>query len=128
MDVMSMVGGKVKVVKGFPAGFFDGLTLPGMVMGPGDELVVQPTESEEWPAFALVVRGEERGWVPKRYLSRREGKATATRTYDTTTLNPSEGEILTVIEEDMESGWLWCRDARGGLGWFALDHVAPFPK
>jgi uncharacterized protein YgiM (DUF1202 family) len=44
--------------------------------------------------------------------------------YDTETLNPSEGEILTILEEDRESGWVWCRDEKGRKGWFAIDNLA----
>ena len=115
-------------MKKFPPDFFDGLTLPGMVMEPGDPLTILPGESKEWPAFVLVVKGKERGWVPRRYLNGRKGKVTATRRYDTTTLSPQEGEILTVIEEDTESGWLWCKDRKGNIGWFAADHVAALPQ
>jgi len=66
----------------------------------------------------------ERGWVPERYLRRQGKSAIATTGYDTTTLDPSEGDVLTVIEEDTESGWVWCHDNTGNLGWFAIDHLA----
>jgi len=99
--------------------------MPGMVMEPGERLMVEPDVSKEWPAFVLVVKGKERGWVPERYLSRRGNMATAVRRYDTTTLSPREGEILTVLEEDLESGWLWCGDEHGSVGWFPIDHIAP---
>jgi uncharacterized protein YgiM (DUF1202 family) len=115
---------RVRVESGFPPGFFDGLTRPPLVMREGEAVTVEDDTSAEWPAFVLVTdkRGG-RGWVPERYL-RREGKrAVATRRYDTTTLDPSEGEMLTVIEEDLESGWVWCRDAKGKTGWFAMDHL-----
>ena len=88
-------------------------------------MTVHPDSSGEWPAFALVVKGEERGWVPKRYLNRKGEQAIAIRRYDTTTLNPCDGDILTVIEEDLESGWYWCRDELGNLGWFAMSYTSP---
>jgi len=118
---------KVRVTLTFPPDFFDGLTKPPLVMRPGDAFeVVEEEESERWPAFVLVVneRGD-RGWVPERYLKRQGKKALAIRRYDTTTLDPSKDDFLTVLEEDRESGWLWCRDSRGKEGWFALDSVAP---
>lgn len=84
--------------------------------------------SGSWPAFVLVVNdADERGWVPRRYLRRRGKRAVAIRTYDTTTLNPRRNEVLTVLEADTESGWLWCRDGRGNVGWFAIDHLRPEP-
>ena len=118
---------KVRVTAGFPPDFFDGLAQPPLVMRPGDALEVVETEkSERWPAFVLVVnRDGGRGWVPERYLKRQGGRAVAIKRYDTTTLNPPQGEVLIVLEEDRESGWLWCRDANGREGWFAMDSVAP---
>jgi uncharacterized protein YgiM (DUF1202 family) len=117
---------EVQVAVSFPPDFFDGLTRPPLVIEAGDSLGVEDEISQEWPAFVLVKNGRgERGWVPERYL-RREGKsAVAIRRYDTTTLNPAVGEFLTVLEEDSESGWLWCHDRKGRIGWFALDHLTP---
>ena len=115
----------VKVTEAFPPGFFDGLTMPGMTMERGDEVTVRPGQSGEWPAFVLVIKGEERGWVPKRYLDRRGNRTVAIRRYDTTTLSPSVGDILTVVEEDRESGWYWCEDKDGKLGWFAVNRASP---
>jgi uncharacterized protein YgiM (DUF1202 family) len=88
--------------------------------------VVEKEKSERWPAFVLVVneRGG-RGWVPERYLKRQGKKARAIRSYDTATLDPAKGDVLSVLEEDRESGWLWCRDSGGKKGWFAIDCVAP---
>ncbi len=125
-----MVSSKeVQVTVSFPPGFFDGLTQPPLVMQPGESLEVVETEpSARWPAFVLVVnRAGGRGWVPERYLRRQGRAAVAIRAYDTTTLNPSQGDVLTVLQEDRESGWVWCRDANGKTGWFAMDSVAPLP-
>ncbi len=121
---------KVRVTASFPPDFFDGLTQPPLVMRPGEALEVIETEtSARWPAFVLVVnRAGGRGWVPERYLRRQGKAAVAIRVYDTTTLNPSRGDVLTVLEEDRESGWLWCRDASGHEGWFAMDNVAPIDQ
>ena len=118
---------RVRVTRSFPADFFEGLTQPPMVMQPGDLMRIE-TEADsgsEWPAFALVeTEGGERGWVPKRYLRREGSRAVALRRYDTATLVPAVGEVLTVLEEDQESGWVWCRDRDGKVGWFAIDHIA----
>jgi len=117
---------EVQVAVGFPPDFFDGLTQPPLVIKPGDSLRVEDEASEEWPAFVLVKNEKgERGWVPERYLRRQGNNAVALRGYDTTTLNPAVGEFLTVLEEDIEGGWLWCRDKKGRIGWFAVDHLTP---
>jgi hypothetical protein len=83
--------------------------------------------SEEWPAFRWCVGNRElSGWVPDRYLSRLVGEAaTALRDYDTTELAAEAGEIVTVIEADEESGWLWC-SGTSGRGWVPLSSVEPF--
>ncbi len=69
--------------------------------------IMEHEKSEQWPTFVLVVneRGG-RGWVRERYLKRKGKKAVALKEYDTTTLSPSAGEVLIVLEEDNESGWL----------------------
>jgi uncharacterized protein YgiM (DUF1202 family) len=119
-----MEGKKVRVASSFPSGFFEGLTQPPFIMRRGETLTVEDDPSNEWPAFVLVTSKKgEKGWVPKRYLRRHGKKAIAIGQYNTTTLDPSEGEALTVIEEDTESGWVWCRDKAGNLGWFAIDHL-----
>jgi hypothetical protein len=114
----------VRVTAGFPPDFFDGLAQPPLVIRPGDRLAVEDAKSEDWPAFSLVANEKgERGWVPTRYLRRQGRLAIATKRYDTATLSPRVGDILEVIEEDAESGWLWCRDERRNVGWFAIDHI-----
>ena len=120
-----MRGKRVRVMSAFPPDFFDGLAQPPLIMQKGDALTVEDDVSEEWPAFVLVTKRKgERGWVPEPYLRRQGKSAIATTGYDTTTLDPSEGEVLTVIDEDTESGWVWCRDKGGNRGWFAIDHLA----
>lgn len=117
---------EVQVAASFPPDFFDGLTQPPLVIRQGDSLTVEDETSEEWPAFVLVTNENgERGWVPERCLRRQGTSAVALSRYDTTTLNPLVGEFLTVLEEDIESGWLWCRDRKGMVGWFAFDHLTP---
>lgn len=124
-----MASEKVRVTASFPPDFFDGLATT-LVMRPGEALeVVEDEESKRWPAFALVVNGHgDRGWVPKRYLKRQGEKAVAIKRYDTTTLSPSREEVLTVLEKDIESGWLWCRDKEGREGWFPMDSVSPLKE
>lgn len=63
------------------------------------------------------------GWVPARHLSQPSGAAVVTIAYDTTELPAAVGEILEVLTEDLESGWLWCRSA-GRDGWVPAHTVA----
>lgn len=120
-------GKRFRVTEAFPSGFFDGLSQPPLVIEPGDKLTVSEAQgSGSWPAFVLVQKSPtESGWVPRRYLERRGRAAVALQHYDTTTLNPAANEVLTVIEADVESGWLWCRDRTGRKGWFAINRLAP---
>lgn len=121
---------KVRVATSFSLDFFDGLTEPPLVMLPGETLEIDESEkSNSWPAFVLVLnKNGGRGWVPKRFLKYEIGgkKASVIKGYDTTTLNPSKGETLTVLEEDREGGWVWCRSKDGKEGWFAIDHLESY--
>lgn len=124
---MQLIGKQVCVAKALPPDFFEGLSEPPLIIEPGDVLTIMDALSKEWPEFVLVLNGKgERGWVPARYLKHQEKGALAIKRYDTTTLNPLEGEMLEIVEEDLTSGWLWCRDRNGRLGWFAMDHLSDF--
>lgn len=119
-----MADRKALVTRSFPPDFFDGLTVPPLKMRPGDPMTVVGGGGG-WPPFVEVVtpRGE-RGFVPRRHLKLEGTSAVAAEPYDTTTLDPDVGEVLTVLAEDVESGWFWCRDSEGNDGWFAIDHLA----
>lgn len=116
-------GARFRVLEAFPAGFFDDLA-PTLIIRPGDRVTVSTEESKTWPAFALVTNDRgERGWVPKRCLRQDGDRALVTHDYDTTTLDPAPGEILELIEADLEGGWLRCRDPHGRIGWFPVTMV-----
>ncbi len=85
--------------------------------------------SDEWPAFRWCVsRDGVGGWVPDRNLApASENEATVLHDYDTTELAAEAGEIVTVIEADEESGWLWCVGSAGREGWVPIDSVEPLP-
>jgi hypothetical protein len=120
-------GKEFRVTEAFPDDFFDGLSVPSLVVKPGDRVTLTGEKgSGTWPTFVLVVdeRGQ-RGWIPRDVLETGEGSATVTRRYDTTTLDPEPGEVLQVIEPDVENGWLWCRNAKGELGWFPINRLEP---
>lgn len=81
--------------------------------------------SDEWPEFVFVTAEHGAGWVPARYLSAASGPAAAVEPYDTTELATQAGEELTVLEEDLQSGWLWCRTGDGREGWLPVSTVGP---
>ncbi len=41
--------------------------------------------------------------------------------YNAIELTVSAGQELTI--EQVESGWLWCRDQQGKRGWVPISHV-----
>ena len=116
---------KVRVVRRLPPS--DRVSSPPLAVERGEKLVVVERD-RHWPKFLLVDNGSGgRGWVPERCLRLAEGGAIVTLPYDTTSLDPAPGELLEVLDDDRESGWYWCRDARGSLGWFPIDHVEDVP-
>jgi hypothetical protein len=82
----------------------------------GDEAEVGE-RSDEWPAFVFVTTASGSGWVPERYLDDGRPVATVLHPYDTQELPARDGERLTVLADDAESGWSWCRNAEGRTGW-----------
>ena len=77
----------------------------------------------EWPEFVFVTADHGAGWVPARHLSSRSGSAVVRTAYDTTELPTDSGETLQVLEEDQQSGWVWCRSGTGREGWVPLKTV-----
>ena len=63
--------------------------------------------------------------MPARYLSAAEGTASVLTRYNTQEVAGQTGEVLTVIERDDESGWLWCRNAGGQEGWIPVRSLEP---
>jgi SH3-like domain-containing protein len=96
-------------------------TEPPLVLRSGEPVTVRE-RSDEWPAFLLVrtSRGGV-GWVPERHLGPERPRTRVRRGYDTSSLDPAVGETLTVLATDRASGWAWCRDADGRLGWFPVE-------
>lgn len=117
-------GRKFRATRVFPPGFFDGLSRQ-LAIRPGDHVKVDVEQSSTaWPAFVLVANdGGENGWVPRRFLEGDGAERIVIEAYDTTTLDPQLGEVLELLEADPESGWLWCRDPRGAIGWFPISYV-----
>jgi hypothetical protein len=89
-----------------------------------DDIVEVGERSDEWPTFVLITTKDARvGWIPSRILRINGRTGIVLADYDTTSLDPTVGEKLVVISEDVEGGWLWCRDSQSRLGWFPKNHV-----
>ncbi|MFI5953256.1 SH3 domain-containing protein [Cryptosporangium sp. NPDC051539] len=83
---------------------------------PGERVEVGDRD-DEWPAFVFVTNVEGQGWVPERHLDLARPTATVRTPYDTRELGVSAGATVTVIRDDPESEWAWCRDDAGNEGW-----------
>jgi uncharacterized protein YgiM (DUF1202 family) len=77
--------------------------------------------SGEWPEFVFVTASHGSGWVPAQHLSARSGLAVVRTAYDTTELPTEVGEVLEVVSEDRQSGWVWCRSSTGREGWVPAE-------
>jgi hypothetical protein len=86
----------------------------------GDQVRVGERDTQ-CPEFALVTASHGTGWVPARHLSADSGPAIVTTPYDTTELPTQPGDVLEVLKEDVQSGWLWCRADDGREGRVPLN-------
>lgn len=75
----------------------------------------------EWPAFVFVTTAHGTGWVPARHVSAAAGRKVAVQAYDTTELATSAGDSLLIVDEDLPSGWSWCRSVDGREGWVPMN-------
>lgn len=93
---------------------------PPIRIVPGD-LVEVGERDTRWPRFVFVTTSTGSGWVPERHLSQDRPTATVISSYDTQELPVRAGERLTVLDDDVESGWSWCRNSTGNVGWVPHD-------
>ena len=89
---------------------------PPFRLAVGEQVLVGDRDSG-WPEFVFVTATHGTGWVPARHLSASSGAAVVQASYDTTELPTEIGDVLDVIVQDLESGWLWCRSRNGREGW-----------
>jgi hypothetical protein len=89
---------------------------PSLIILPGDEVEIGE-RSLEWPAFVFVTAELGEGWVPERHFTSDRARAVAVTRYDTVELAVDQGDVLTVVERDDESGWWWCQSDSGEVGW-----------
>lgn len=91
------------------------------------ERVTVGDRDNEWPAFVFVTAQTGSGWIPEHHLDRQDASALVTEAYETTELPTEEGEELEVLQEDLASGWLWCRARSGREGWVPERTLSPRP-
>ena len=85
---------------------------------PGERVTVVATSEGDFPGFVCVANSAgATGWVPKRYLNAERPIAVVVHPYDTTVLMPQVGDRVEVLEDDVESGWSWCRADGSAEGW-----------
>jgi mannitol-1-/sugar-/sorbitol-6-/2-deoxyglucose-6-phosphatase len=101
---------------------------------PGETVAVGERD-DEWPAFVRVTDDSgAKGWVPERLLKTTEALAEPFRVvsdgafYDTTELGVRAGAVLTVLEADLGSGWLWCSNDVGAEGWVPVRCLEPIRR
>ena len=97
---------------------------PPIQVRPGDEVSVGERD-DEWPAFALVTASswQRLGTGSAPVGGQRAGDGP--RGYDTTELPTAAGDVLSVVERDVEGEWTWCRAADGREGWVPDKKLAP---
>jgi hypothetical protein len=95
-----------------------------MQVTPGEEVYAGDRDTD-WPEFVFVTAAPGSGWVPARYLSQPSGDAVVETAYDTTELPTNIGDVLDVLTDDHQSGWLWCRNSAGREGWVPHRTVDP---
>jgi len=97
---------------------------PALKVRAGDRVRLGDRD-DTWPAFVWTTAADGvGGWVPERHFERSGEHAIARRDYDTTELSVDPGDLLTVLEADERSGWLWCGTDDGTCGWIPVAVVA----
>ena len=81
---------------------------------------------DDWPEFVFVTTESGSGWVPARHLGIEGDRGVVRTPYDTTELPTEVGDVLEVVVEDQQSGWVWCQDPNGDEGWVPLRTVSPY--
>jgi hypothetical protein len=99
---------------------------PPIRVVPGQRVQVGQRDTQ-WPAFVFVTTTDGAGWIPERHLNASSDPAVVMTGYDTTELETTAGEELTLIKRDDPSGWAWVRNAAGQQGWVPLRTVEPVP-
>lgn len=81
---------------------------------------------EKWPGWVYCTdQTVNTGWVPERYLLRRETGAVLCKDYNGKELTVKAGDELLVCQ--VLTSWSWCLNEKGEPGWVPTDHVEKLP-
>jgi hypothetical protein len=95
-----------------------------LVFQAGDVLTVENRETV-WEGWIWCISREGVGaWVPEGFVKKQGDSCIALRTYDSTELTVTVGDVLQACEE--AGGWLWCTDGKGRWGWVPASSVEPY--
>lgn len=110
------IGKKCRAMSGYRSAYPDPLKLRS------GEVVTIGEKRSEWNGW-LWCKDEngKTGWVPENYIKRKGDMGKLLVNYDATELTVEKGEELEIIKE--ESGWLWCKNKNGNLGWIPKEKV-----
>ena len=109
-------GRQRRVTKAHERSYADPITLAA-----GDGVTI--TQRELWDGVHVwlwcIGPTGKAGWVPERYLQVDGEQGQAVREYSAWELTVSEGQTLTVLDED--GGWAGCEAASGERGWVPVS-------
>jgi len=79
--------------------------------------VVQISDQDQrWPGWVYCTdQNGNTGWIPERYLLRREGGAVLCKDYNGKELTVKAGDELLVCQ--VLTSWSWCLNEKGEPGW-----------
>ncbi len=92
-----------------------------VVFAKGDRVIIDKRDTE-WPEFLWCINEEGEGaWIPESYLDRDDDVGILNTVYSSIELKADKGERLSIIKS--ASGWHWCRNSLGKLGWIPEKSV-----
>ena len=105
-----------KVIADYESAFSDPLKIRV-----GERVTISDRKSE-WVGWVwCTTKSGIKGWVPDKYLEKKGNTGEVKYDYDATELTVKVGEELEILEE--ESGWVWCCNNEGMLGWVPMEHI-----
>ena len=88
-----------------------------IILSRNDKIIIK-----EWGDSQLWVWGvnerQQEGWIPINILEINDDEAITLKDYDATEMTIGIGETVHILEEN--SGWYWCENATGELGWIPV--------
>ncbi len=90
------------------------------------EMVQVVQRDEIWPGWVWCTdQNGNNGWVPERYLLRRDAGAVLCSDYNGKELTVKAGDELIVCQ--VLTSWSWCLNKQGEPGWVPTDHIEKLP-